>query len=164
MATKKNLLSVLLISIILIVSSCSVSKEARELKNTINGNWQLQSVVTEGINGRFKATIFNEEDFNCFIGSTWHFEKHSGTGYYRIDQNQNECAAIQRNIRWSIFEAKDQPRLVQFKRLDNAGKELDGGNGYRFTVVSMTDKELKLRNDMQFEGKAVSFTYKFVRL
>jgi hypothetical protein len=41
-----------LFSLILLIGSCSSSKEARNYKKTVNGNWQLQTVVSEGITGK----------------------------------------------------------------------------------------------------------------
>ncbi|RZM07351.1 MAG: hypothetical protein EOO88_51905, partial [Pedobacter sp.] len=63
---KFNLIAFLGLAI-LIMSACSSSKEARGYKKSINGNWQLQTVVSEGITGKIKAQVFNEADFNCFV-------------------------------------------------------------------------------------------------
>ena len=144
-------------------TSCSTSKQARQYKTSIDGNWLLQSVVTEGISGKVKAKIFNEEDFNCFVGSLWNFNANNSLGSYSIGKNGNECVAVKRNIRWSIFEAKDEPKLFQFKRLDDKLKEMDEGAGFRFTILQADKTILQLRNDISFEGKPASFIYKFVR-
>lgn len=146
-----------------ILASCSTSKEARVQRRTIDGNWQLQTVVTEGITGKIKAQIFNEEDFNCFVGSSWSFNGNNSLGSYSIAQNSGECVAIKRQIRWSIYEATGQPKLFQFKRLDDKLKEIDEGGGFRFTIVQVNDNSMQLRSDITFEGKPASFIYNFVR-
>jgi hypothetical protein len=148
---------------IFIFSSCSSSKEARTYKKAIDGSWQLQTIVTEGISGRIKAQIFNEQDFNCFVGSTWNFNSNNSLGSYNISKNGNECVAIKRDIRWSIFEAPNEPKLLQFKRLDSKLKQIDEGGGFRFTILQADDKTMKLRSDISFEGKPASFIYNFVR-
>lgn len=148
---------------ILIFSACSTSKEARTYKKTINGSWQLQTIVTEGISGKIKAQIFNEEDFNCFLGSTWNFNSNNSLGSYNISKNGNECVAIKRDIRWSIYEAPNEPKLLQFKRLDAKLKEIDEGGGFRFTILQADNNTMKLRSDITFEGKSASFIYNFVR-
>ncbi|MEO6489262.1 MAG: hypothetical protein ABIO04_04905, partial [Ferruginibacter sp.] len=79
-----------LLFLILFLVSCSTSKEARTYKRSIDGNWQLQTVVTEGIAGKVQALVFNEADFNCFIGSSWNFNDHNSLGSYSIDKNANE--------------------------------------------------------------------------
>lgn len=146
-----------------ILASCATSKEARTQKKTIDGNWQLQTVVTEGITGKVKAQVFNEEDFNCFVGSTWNFNQTNSLGYYSIAQNSGECVAVKRTIRWSIYEATGQPKLFQFKRLDSKLKEIDEGGGFRFTILQLDDKTMQLRNDITFEGKPAAFIYNFVK-
>ena len=151
--------------IALMLASCTASKEARTYKKTINGNWQLQTVVSEGIMGKIKAQVFNEADFNCFIGSLWNFNANNSLGSYTIAKNAGECVAIKRNIRWSIFEEKDQPKLFQFKRLDDKLKEIDeGGGGFRFTIVLLDKNTMQLRSDITFEGRPAAFIYNFVRI
>jgi hypothetical protein len=160
----KNFLSICLLLLIAAFSSCSTSKETRGLKSSIDGNWQLKSIITEGITGTVKSTLFNEEDFNCFVGSSWTFSKYNSLGLYVIDKNQGECIAVKRDIRWSIYEAKDEPKLFQFKRLDNKMKEMDSGAGFRFTIVKLDKSTMQLRNDISFEGKPAAFIFNFVRL
>ncbi len=154
------LFSFLFIAVIFV--SCSTSKEARTQRRIIDGNWQLQTVITEGITGKIKAQVFNEEDFNCFVGSAWHFNNNNSLGYYNISQNAGECVAIKRDFRWSIDETTT-PKLFQFKRLDTKLKDLDEGGGFKFTIVQLSDQAMQLRSDITFEGKPASFIYNFVR-
>jgi hypothetical protein len=147
------------------VSSCSMSKEARTYRNQMNGNWQLQTVVSEGITGNVKVQLLNEADLSCFVGSQWNFDNKTSLGYYSISQNAGECVAVKRNIRLSIYEDKDEPKLFQFKKVDNKYKPIEEGQvGYRFTVLDIQKSTMKLRNDVNFEGKTVSFIYNFVRI
>ncbi len=161
---KKFCLALGIISAVLIFASCSTSKEARTYKNNIDGKWQLQTLVSEGIAGNTKATILNEADISCFIGSSWNFNRNNSLGTYSINQNAGQCAAVTRNFRWSIYEAKGQPALFQFKKLDAKYKEVDEGSaGYRFTIVDLTKTTMQLRNDVTFEGKQASFIYNFTK-
>jgi hypothetical protein len=149
---------------VLFLVSCSTSKEARTFRSSINGKWQLQTVTTEGITGKVKAQILNEADLNCFIGSNWSFNQNNSLGSYTISQNAGECVAVTRNIRWSIYEAKDEPKLFQFKKLDDKLKPIEEGNaGYRFTILKLDNNAMQLRNDINFEGKPASLIYNFVR-
>lgn len=149
---------------ILFFASCATSKEARNERKEVDGHWQLQTIVTEGVTGKIKAQVFNEADFNCFVGSNWTFNKNNSLGSYAIAQNANECAAIKRDFRWSIYEASGQPRLLQFKRLDKNLKEIDdNGGGFRFTIVNIDKTSMQLRSDITFEGKPASFIYNFVK-
>ncbi len=149
---------------VIILASCATSKEARSYKNDIDGKWQLQTVVTEGITGAVKTQILNEADIKCFVGSNWSFNQNNSLGTYTITQNAGECVAVKRNLRWSIYEAKDQPKLFQFKKLDDKLKEVDEGSaGYRFTILQLDKTKMQLRNDVMFEGKQASFIYNFVK-
>ena len=152
-----------IILLIILFASCSGSKEARQERQSINGNWQLTSVISEGIKGKVKAELFNEADFNCFIGSTWHFNNNNSLGTYSI-ANTNECVGVKRNVRWSIYEAKNEPRLFQFKRLDDKLKEMDeNSGGFRFTIMHLDNNTMQLRSDITFEGKPAAFIYNFIR-
>ena len=160
---RANLFFCSLIAIMLFVS-CSTSKEARSYKKEINGHWQLQTVVTEGITGKIKAQVFNEADFNCFVGSNWSFNQNNSLGSYTIAKNAGECAAIKRDIRWSIYEEANKPKLLQFKRLDAKLNEIDAASGgFRFTIVKIDNSTMQLRSDITFEGRPASFTYNFVK-
>ena len=83
-------------SMLELLSACSVSKEAKSIKKTVNGDWILQTIDVEGINSKFKAKVFNEADFNCFIGSTWHFVSNNSMGSYTIPATTTGCDAITR--------------------------------------------------------------------
>jgi hypothetical protein len=149
---------------IMLYTSCSTSKEARGYEKSIHGRWQLETVVTEGITGKIKAQIFNEADFNCFIGSSWSFSLGNNLGQYEISKNGGECFSIKRDIRWSIYEAPNQPKLLQFKRLDTNLKEIDeNSGGFRFTIVRLDNTKMQLRSEITFEGKPAAFIYNFVK-
>ena len=149
---------------VLIISSCSSSKEARTYKKTVDGNWQLQTITTEGITGKIKAQVLDEADFNCFVGSTWNFNQNNSLGYYEISKNAGECVAVKRNIRWSIFEETGSPKMLQYKRVDNKYNAIDEGKaGFRFTILSLTDTQMQLKSNITFEGKPASFIYNFIK-
>lgn len=155
-----------IIALACIFVSCSMSKEAKGYRTKINGNWQLQTVVTEGIvlASQTKAELLNEADLQCFVGSSWNFENKTSLGSYTISQNGGECASLKRNIRWSIYEANGEPKLFQFKKVDNRYKVMEEGNaGYRFTILQLDNTTMKLRSDVTFEGKPASFIYNFIR-
>ena len=147
-----------------VLASCSMSKQARSYRNDIAGKWLLQTIVSEGISGSVKTVLFEEADFNCFIGSNWSFTAHNSLGSYAIGASTG-CNPIKRDIRWSIYEAKDEPKLLQFKRLDSKLKEVDANSGgFRFTIVELTATSMKLRSDITFEGKPAAFVYNFIRI
>ncbi len=130
----------------------------------MDGNWQLKTIVSEGVSGKVKTQLFNEADFDCFIGSTWNFNNENNMGNYTIP-NATECAAIKRNISWSIYESKDQPKLLQYKRLDDNLNEIDeNSGGYRFTILQLNNTSLQLRSDVNLDGKPAALIYNFVKI
>ncbi len=156
------LFSLLVASTILL--SCSSSKQARAYRADVDGNWQLQTISTEGISGKIKTQILNEADMSCFIGSSWSFNQNNSLGSYTINVNGGECASVKRDIRWSIYEAPNEPKLFQFKKLDANLKEIEEGNaGYRFTILELNVQNMRLRNDITFEGKQASIIYNFIK-
>lgn len=152
-----------LVALMLLIGACSTSKEARNYKKTIDGNWQLQSVLTAGITGKVKVQLFNEADFNCYVGSNWSFNDRNSMGSYMISKNGTECDEVKRNIRWTIYEATGEPKLLQFKRLDDKLKALDDGAGFRFTIAQLDNNTMQLKSDIIFENKPASLIYNFVR-
>ena len=133
------------------------------MKQTINGNWILQTINAEGINGPFNAKIFNEASSNCFIGSAWNFISSNSLGTYVLSGTAAGCAAATRNIRWSIYEPKGEEKKLQFKRLDDKKNPMDDNNGFRLGVASLTDNSMQLKSAITFEGKPVNIVYNFIK-
>ncbi|MBK7884716.1 MAG: lipocalin family protein [Chitinophagaceae bacterium] len=149
------------------LSSCSVSKDAKGMKKSINGNWTLQSITTEGasvegVDIKMKASIFNEADYNCFIGSSWSFIANNSTGSYTI-ANGGNCVGVTRNIKWSIYEPAGGEKSFQFKRLENKRTAMDDNNGFRLRITTLEDNVMQLKSDNNFEGRTVTLVYNFVR-
>ena len=133
------------------------------MKKTINGDWTLQTIDVEGINSKFKAKVFNEADFNCFIGSTWNFISNNSMGSYKLEGGAAGCDAVTRNIRWSVYEPEGADKEFQFKRLDDKKNPMDDNNGFRLKVGTITDNTMQLKSDITFEGKPGTFIYNFVK-
>ena len=145
------------------ISSCSVSKEAGSMKQKINGNWMLETISTQGIQGKVTATIFNEASFNCFVGSSWNFVSNNSSGNYRINASGTECSPITRQIRWSIYEPKGETKQFQFKKLDDNKKSLDNDEGFRLEIAALTSTTMQLKSNITFEGKPAAYIYNFVK-
>ncbi|MEP7141659.1 MAG: hypothetical protein ABI707_02255 [Ferruginibacter sp.] len=146
-----------------LLTACSVSKEGRTIKKSINGSWTLQTVNTEGITAKFAAKVFNEADLDCFIGSSWNFISNNSSGSYTLVGGPAGCSTLQRNIRWSIYEQKDAPKEFQFKRLDEKNNPLDDNNGFRLSVTMPDDNTMQLKSAITFEGKPGNIVYNFVK-
>ncbi len=161
----RKILSFILVAILVIsISSCAGSKAAQKNEQNINGTWQLETIVSEGISGNYKADIFNEEDFNCFVGSTWQFKKSNNLGSYTISKNGGNCVSVQRNFRWSTTSQDGAADHFQFKRLTENLKAMDDGAGFVFKILQSTNSILQLKSEFSFEGKPAAFVFNFVRI
>ncbi len=161
---KKITLIISSVILVLIMTSCATSKEARNYKSSVNGKWQLQTITTEGITGKIKAQILDEADFNCFVGSNWSFNQYNNLGFYEISKNGGECVAIKRNIRWTIDETAGMPKRLGYKRVDEKYRAVDENKGgFLFTIVSIDKNNMQLKSNINFEGKPASFIYNFTK-
>lgn len=153
------------LAIIIIATSCSTSKQARAYRSSVDGNWQLQTITTEGIVGKVKSQILDEASLDCFIGTNWRFNRANSLGSYEITKNAGECAAIKRSFRWSITDENGVPKLLQFKKVDNRFRDIEDGKvGYRFTILNIEEKTMQIKNDVTFEGRPASFIYNFIKM
>ncbi len=153
----------LLVLLLGLYTGCSVSKEGRSMKKTINGEWNLQTINVEGIDSKLKAKVFNEAELECFIGSNWNFVSNNGSGSYSLNGSPTGCQSITRNIRWSVYEPKDADKEFQFKRLDDKKNPMDDNNGFRLDVGTLTETSMQLKSAITFEGKAGNIVYNFVK-
>jgi hypothetical protein len=161
----KNVIQNFFIAIVVVagLAACAASKEGRGIKKTINGNWILQTITTEGITGVAKTKVFNEAEFGCFIGSEWNFIANNSMGSYTIIDAKKECPSIKRLIRWSVYEPKDLPKEFQFKRLDDKKNPMDDNNGFRLKITQLDKNALSLKSEISFDGHPAAMIYNFIR-
>ncbi len=152
-------------ALILLLQACSGSKEARNNKKTIDGNWTLQNITFEGITGRLKAQVLDEAGFECFENSAWRFNQNTSLGSYEITKNGGECASKKQNFRWSIYEEKGMPTQLQFKKVDaKFYKPIDEKtSGYRLKITSISKTNMQVKSEIMFEGKPAFLVYNFVK-
>ncbi|WP_276166784.1 lipocalin family protein [Zobellia alginiliquefaciens] len=153
--------SVLMLALAVVVSSCSLSKNVREERKTINGNWVLENVGYESNGGSFKSMLFNDANGFCFEGSTWYFLENNSTGSYTIPTSNSVCPGGVRNIRWSVLENENGNDKLQFKYIDEKKKDIYGRTGYRLEIVSLSPSQMTLKSDVNVDGSPVSVVYKF---
>ncbi len=150
------------VAAMLLITSCAASKEGRSMKKSINGAWTLQSITTEGITAKYKASVFNEADASCFVGSVWTFISNNSMGSYTLSAATG-CPGVTRNIRWSVYEPKGEEKKFQFKRLDEKKNPVDNNDGFRLSVSSLTDTNMQLKSAVSFEGRPATLVYNFTK-
>lgn len=146
---------------LLIIVSCSVSKEVREQRNLISGTWTLDNISYENNDGSFKSVLFNDADAICFEGSNWFFRDNNSTGRYTIAQS-SLCQGGDRFIRWSVVENPESySSQLQFKFIDDKRKDVSGGIGYRLNIANLTSDEMTLKSNATVDGQTVTIVYEF---
>jgi len=149
-------------SMVVLLGSCSTSKELRQMNRKINGNWVLQTIVTDATSGKPKDKIFNEADFSCFIGSEWKFSG-DGKGTYMIVDKQKDCPQITRTISWAFAETPNSPETVTIKRYDANNNVMGDGPGFILVVNQLDNTTMKLKADVMIEGHTAGIIYNFVK-
>ncbi|MGB5498970.1 MAG: lipocalin family protein [Maribacter sp.] len=156
-------LFLLLGAVLILVTSCSVSKGARDNRNLLSGTWILNDVSYENNTGNFSATLFNDAQDICFEGSNWFFRDNNSTGRYTIAPS-SLCNGGDRYIRWSVVDREENyTSQLQFKFIDAKNKDISGGLGYRLNIASLTTTDMTLKSNNQVDGETVTIVYKFTK-
>ena len=147
----------------MMISSCSISKDARSKRNLLSGTWSLNDVSFENNTGNFKAVLFNDVEDICLEGSEWFFRDNNSTGRYTISPS-TLCNGGDRYIRWSVVErAENYQSQLQFKFIDEKNKDISGGFGYRLNIENLTESAMTLKSNVQVKGEPVTVVYNFTK-
>ena len=147
----------------MMLSSCSISKDARSKRNLLSGTWSLNDVSFENNTGNFKAVLFNDVEDICLEGSEWFFRDNNSTGRYTISPS-TLCNGGDRYIRWSVVErAENYQSQLQFKFIDEKNKDISGGLGYRLNIENLTESAMTLKSNVQVNGEPVTVVYNFTK-
>ncbi len=152
----------LLTATTMLITSCSVTKAARENRNLLSGTWALDNVSYENNTGTFKSILFNDAEDICFEGSNWFFRDNNSTGRYTIE-NSSLCSGGDRFIRWSVVDRDGLPSQLQFKFIDEKLKDISGGLGYRLDIASLNEQEMTLKSNVSVDGEPVTIIYEFTK-
>lgn len=145
------------------MTSCSISKAAREQRNLFSGTWNLDNVSYENNSGTFKSVIFNDAEDICFQDSEWFFRDNNSTGRYTLKQS-SLCQGGDRFFRWSVVEPEgNYTSQLQFKPIDDRRKDISGGFGYRLNIVSLSEQAMTLKSNVSVDGQPVTVVYQFSR-
>ena len=144
------------------LSSCSVSKSARQDRSVLNGYWILNNVSYVGNEGKFNSVLFNDAEADCFEGSNWFFRNNNSTGSYVLANTAN-CGQEERFIRWSVIEREGMSSQLQFKFIDDKYKDISGGIGYRLDIASMDATQMRLNSKVTVDGTPITVVYEFIK-
>lgn len=149
--------------IAMLLTSCSLSKQEKTARKTIDGTWTLTK-VTYDTPGNFNSTLFDDTTASCFEGSQWFFRSNNSTGTYDII-NAN-CPTGVRNIRWSSSEIGKNTGNFDFtlKFTDEKKNDIQKNTGYRMVLNHVDDNTMKITQTVSFEGAPFKINLNFSRL
>lgn len=149
--------------IMLVMTSCSLSKQEKTARKTIDGTWTLTKVTYDSP-GTFNATLFDDTTASCFEGSQWFFRSNNSTGTYNIINA--DCPTGDRNIRWSATEIGKNTGNYDFtmKFTDEKKTDIQKNTGYRMSLNYLDDNAMKLTQTINFEGKPFKINLNFSRI
>lgn len=151
--------------IVVLLNSCSSGRMLKNFARDISGTWELKTIVTEGITEKVTLQLFNETDFQCFIGSRWKFDEQGGSYTISSSLGTVPCSLISRAFHWTLYGAKDKPSLLVLKRLDAEMREIDPSYiGYILLVKEIGARQMSLRSDITYNGKPAALIYNFIKI
>ncbi|MEO8416064.1 MAG: hypothetical protein ABI472_20555 [Ginsengibacter sp.] len=143
---------------VFIITSCSSSKNATNLKATngnLNGTWTVSNISVD-VPANFKVTdVFDEGPYQDFQGSTWDLIR-NGKGSFSLTNGKKE------DIYWSI-NGKGEDAQLQFKKL-NGMKPKNVDDGYRLQLQNINSNSFTAKSPVDLgNGNTGYITYTFTK-
>ncbi|MEO8568580.1 MAG: hypothetical protein ABI419_05580 [Ginsengibacter sp.] len=153
---KKVINSLIIISAVFFITSCSSTKNASGLKATngnLDGTWTISNIAVD-VPSTFKVTdVFDQGPYQDFQGSTWNLIK-NGKGSFTLSNGTKE------DIYWSI-NGKGENAQFQFKKL-NGMKPKNVEEGYRLQLMEISSNSFVARSPIDLgNGNTGYITYTF---
>lgn len=155
---KKIILLVLTLSLI----ACGGSKTVRTSKKVMKGDWILSNIAFSE-QGPYKLTLLNDENKECFEGSTWKFIPNNNTGTYAI--SGVGCSSGDRYFIFTIDAIDEATGLYDFllKPTDAKGKS-ETNTGFRLKLAALTETTMQWQQTTQVDGKPFIITMNFSKI
>jgi hypothetical protein len=155
---KKIFKSLLILSAIFFIVSCSSTKNATGLNATtgnLAGKWTVSNISVD-MPSDFKVTdVFDEGPYQDFQGSSWDLIR-NGKGSFTLTNGTKE------DIYWSIYGKGDNAQL-QFKKLKGM-KPKNVEDGYRLQLQNITSNSFVAKSPVDLgNGSTGYITYTFTK-
>ena len=147
----------ILLSITFLFLACGASKNVRDSKKIIKGNWSLTK-ITYSKTGDYNVTLFNEASTSCFEGSSWKFVPNNNTGVYTI--NNASCTTGDRGFIFTIQEIDATTGLYDFL-LKPANT--DANLGFRLNLAQLSDSFMQWQQTVTVDGEPFIINMNFTK-
>lgn len=152
-----------LLAMSMVLNSCSLSRDNKSVRTSLNGTWQLSEISYEGNPGRFESVIFNDVSDACFKGSEWSFRANNSNGSYTIVPG--DCNPGQRFFIWSVAQGNNVGSYaLQLKPTDLKRNSTLNNAGYRLEITRLNGESMTLKSTLQVDGKPITLVYEFQKL
>ncbi|RMZ58807.1 hypothetical protein D1632_14600 [Chryseobacterium nematophagum] len=156
---KKLLLAGMLGTSLFAVSCSSVNKAATSQNQkseflSMKGDWEIVSIDYDK---QYKIKPFDEgADAQCFVGSHWKLIPNNYTGAYTLNGG-GACPSLTQPIK---FEVKNGNTFM-FKKIADGTKAKQNTVGYSLNLISQSNDQFSLEQNVPFEGSTVRVVYNF---
>lgn len=175
---RKKTLNLVLMLCVLLISGCgstvgyapntgsktkNTAATNSQLERIIKGTWSVEEYKVDGINEDYVSLdgIFGVASLSCFKGSTWSFIPNNATGSYSLN-GTGKCQGTH-NIKWRIVE-KNTGEYFEFKHRYDGLKDKFTEIGYAMEVLSVSESNMTLKQEIPFEGKKIAVIYEFLKI
>lgn len=139
---------------------CKSTQTIRQAEKTLKGNWKLTN-VTYSRPGTFDVKLYNDANASCFENSVWTFVPNNNTGTYQFVNSG--CDQTLKNIKWTIPVPEGDAYSFLMKPLTAKKKSIEGNQGFRTGLKTLTETDMAWTQKLSFEGKPFIITMNFIK-
>ncbi len=159
---KKTLqLAVALITAVIIVTSCSSTKNTASSavnvpRGKFVGTWTINNISYDGLVQNAVQSVFDQAPPGGFIGSKWQLTN-SGNGLYTLPNGTSQT------IFWSVNNNAGSDQLFQFKKLYQGDKAAKVQQGYQLVVANNDGSSMTLKSPVNIGNQTGFIIYTFTK-
>lgn len=145
-------------------ASCGSSAVVNEARETINGEWMLNSVTYPENSGNLRVSLLNDVPAECLENSTWTFISNNNTGSYA--PSGISCGEGRNFFIWSVKEmnATAGSYDLMYKPTDEDFDSTTGNQGYRLNLTNLSGGQMVWEQTITFEGKPFTIRMNFTKI
>lgn len=149
----------MILGVLVCLTACGTSEVVRESRKTINGDWRLTNVEYPGNSSSVSVNLLGDSSSECFTGSQWNFISNNNTGTYVL--SSANCSQGTRHFNWGIEDVNGQDYTLTFKPTDSRNKSQSGNQGFRLSLVHLTQDQMVWEQTVGFEGQPFTIRMNF---
>lgn len=150
---------IVVIGVMVCLTACGASEVVRESRKTMNGSWTLTNVEYPGNTSSVRVDLLSDASSECFANSRWNFISNNNTGTYELEGSN--CSEETRYFNWGIEDGNGQEYTLTFKPTDSRNKSQTGNQGFRLSLIHLTQDQMVWEQTVGFEGQPFTIRMNF---